>query len=71
MLAIKTDQDPVGTPTEATKGVVLIYAKNGIDFKPKELESFFIETTNTTGKNAIIGTIYRHPSMDQTTFLDD
>ena len=73
-------QDPVGTPTEATKGGVLIYAKKGIDFKPrkdlciyqpKELESFFIETTNTSGKNAIIGTIYRHPSMDPSIFTDD
>ena len=44
-------QFPVGTPTESAKGGVLIYVKNGINFKPrndlaiyksKELESFFI-----------------------------
>ena len=27
-------QTPVGTPTEATKGGVLIYVKKGINFKP-------------------------------------
>ena len=45
-------QSPVGTPTESAKGGVLIYVKNGINFKPrndlaiyqsKELESLFIE----------------------------
>ena len=28
-------QFPVGTPTESTKGGVLIYVKNGINFKPR------------------------------------
>ena len=46
-------QYPVWTPTEATKGGVLIYVKEGIEFKPredlniykpKELESYFLET---------------------------
>ena len=31
-ITIEDYQDPVGTPTEASKGGVLIYAKNGIDF---------------------------------------
>ena len=59
-------QPPEGTPTVGTKGGVLIYAKNGIDFKPrpdlntlvykdKVLESFFIEAINTNGKNHISG----------------
>ena len=28
-------QSPVGTPTESAKGGVLIYVKNGINFKPR------------------------------------
>ena len=73
-------QSPIGTPTEATKGGVLIYVKNGINFFPRpdldiyksrELESFFIENLNPKGKNTIIGTMYRHPCMDQNLFLDD
>ena len=28
-------QSPVGTPTDSTKGGVLIYVKNGINFKPR------------------------------------
>ena len=62
---IKIDdyQYPVGTATEATKGWELIYAKGGIDFisredlniyRPKELESYFIETLNKKGENTII-----------------
>ena len=62
MTDIKLDyyQYPVGTPTEANKGGVLIYVKEGIDFKPredlnmykpKELESYFIEVINQKGKN--------------------
>ena len=65
-----------------TKGGVLIYAKNGINFKPrhdlntlvykdKVLESFFIEAINTSGKNHIVGVIYRHPSMAPTTFVNE
>ena len=73
-------QDPIGIPTEASKGGVIIYIKNGIDFfqrndlniyKSKELESIFIEICNPKGKNTILGNIYRHPCMDQDLFLDD
>ena len=35
-ITIEDYQDPVGTPIEASKGGVLINAKNGIDFKPRE-----------------------------------
>ena len=28
-------QTPVGTPTESTKGGMLIYVKSGINFKPQ------------------------------------
>ena len=60
-------QTPVGTPTEANKGGVLIYVKNGIDFKPREdlniykpkqLESYFIEAINQKGINFIIYWFY-------------
>ena len=56
-------QSPVGSPTESTKGGVLIYVKNGINFKPrndliifksKELESFFIEINNPKETNSVI-----------------
>ena len=75
-------QPPVGVPTEATKGGVLLYAKIGINFiprpdlcnimyKPKELESVFVEVIDTKEKNSIVGVIYRHPSMDDKIFNDD
>ena len=57
LIDIKIDgyQTPLSTPTEAKKGGVLIYVKEGINFKPrpdlnmyrqKELESQFIEVIN-------------------------
>ena len=79
-ISIVDYQTPVGTPTEATKGGVLIYVKNGINFKPredlnmyksKELESYFIEAINDQGENIVIGSIYRHPCMDQSLFIDE
>ena len=73
-------QDPISTPTEATKGGVLIYVKIGLNFKPrndlkvyksKELESIFIEITNKKESNDIIGVIYRHPCMIESEFIDE
>ena len=73
-------QEPVGMPTEAGKGGVCIYIKNGIDFKPREdlnmhkpreLESFFVETINPRGKNTVLGIVYRHPCMNPTVFNED
>lgn len=73
-------QQPLNTPSEAKKGGVLMYVKNGISFKPrpdlslykpKELESVFIETLNPNSKNSIIGTIYRHPRMDAKIFNEE
>ena len=67
-------------PTEASKGRVLMYVKEGIDtipredlnmHKSKELESYFVEAINEKGKNSIIGTIYRYPCMNQNHFIDD
>ena len=66
-------------PTKATKGGVLIYVKNGINYIPRHdlnisedklLESFFIEVVNKGNKNELVGVIYRHPSQDKTDFLD-
>ena len=39
-------------------------------YKEKELESVFIETISPTGKNTIIGCIYRHPCMETPEFLE-
>ena len=73
-------QTPVGTPTESTKGGVLMYVKNGINFKPrmdlqmykpKQLESFFIEICNKNETNDIVGVIYRHPCMSESQFNDE
>ena len=79
---IKIDgyQPPEGIPTEGEKGGVLIYAKNGINYLPrndlniyssKELESQFIEVIESSGKNSIIGVIYRHPCMAPNIFNDE
>ena len=79
-IKIPNYQDPIGTPTEASKGGVLIYAKEGISIEPredlliykeKELESCFVEVRNEKHKNSIIGVVYRHPCMDQSIFLEN
>ena len=71
---------PVGTPTESTKGGVLIYVKDTLNFKPRndlkiykarELESIFIEIINEKESNDIVGVVYRHPCMDPNEFIDD
>ena len=73
-------QTPVGTPTEAKKGGVLMYVKEGINCKPrpdlniykqKELESYFVEVINANEKNTIVGVIYRHPCMCPQTFNNE
>ena len=40
-------------------------------YKSKELESYFIETINSSGKNTILGIVYRHPCMNPTLFNED
>ena len=82
LVDIKLDgyQSPVGTPTEATKGGVLIYVKEGINYKPRpdlniyrsrELESYFLEVVNQNSANSIVGVVYRHPSMNPNTFTEE
>ena len=72
-------QAPISTPTEGSKGGVLMYVKNNINFKPrpdlniyksKELESAFIEIINDKSANDIVGVIYRHPCMPSPEFID-
>ena len=79
-ISIDGYQTPISTPTESTKGGVLIYVKSGINLKPqndlnvyksKELESLFIEVINKKESNDIIGVIYRHPCMNGTDFIDE
>ena len=71
---------PVGTPTESTKGGVLIYVSDKLNFKPrndlniyesKKIESMFIEIINSKNANSIVGTVYRHPCMQGDEFNDD
>ena len=67
------------TPTESSKGGVIVYVKENIDVKrrtdletlmyeSKNLESVIFEVLNDKKKNEIFGCIYRHPSMDIETF---
>ena len=78
-ISIDGYQYPEGMPTLASKGGVLIYIKNGINYllrndlsvkQDKLLESFFVEVINKNCKNDIVGVMYRHPSQDKTVFLD-
>ena len=71
---------PLSTPTESTKGGVLIYTKKGLKAKPRpdlniyrenELESLFIEIINPNESNDIVGVVYRHPCMNASSFVDD
>ena len=65
------------TLTESAAGGNLLYIFNHLSCKPcndlniykkSELESPFIEVINLQKSNFIIGTIYRHPSMDLDNF---
>ena len=73
-------QAPERTDTECIKGGVLIYVREGISYKlrkdllmykPKELESIFLEVINKKGPNDIIGNVYRHPSMNVKEFNEN
>ena len=79
-ISIDGYQTPTSTPTEATKGGVLIYVKSGLNVKPRNdlqiyksmgLESIFIEIINEKESTDIVGVIYRHPSMNAFEFIDD
>ena len=79
-IKIEGSQQPIGMSTDSSKGGVLIYIREGINYKPredlnmhksKELESYFIESINQKGKNSIIGIIYRHPCMEENLFIEE
>ena len=65
------------TPTESSAGGTLLYIANYLSYesrqdlniyKKNELESTFLEITNPKKSNIIVGTIYKHPSIDLTDF---
>ena len=67
------------TPTEACKGGTLLYISKNLNYKPrddlqiyepKKLESTFVEIINTTGKNFIVGCIYKHHTICPRDFTD-
>ena len=66
-------------PTKANAGGTLIYIRDHLSYKTRndlkiyksfELESTFIEISNTKKTNIIIGCIYKHPSMNINEFND-
>ena len=68
------------TPTESKAGGCLLYISDKIPYKlrndlnvycPKQLESVFIELLLSNKPSQIIGTIYKHPSMNVSTFTND
>ena len=68
---------PESTPTEASKGGTLLYISDTLNYKPrkdlelyeaKKLESTFVEIINETGKNCIVGCIYKHHNISPREF---
>ena len=79
-ISLEGYQSPIGTPTEATKGGVLLYISNKLNFKPrpdlniyqaKRVESIFVEIVNKNKSNDIVGVVYRHPSMCEEDFNEN
>ena len=65
------------TPTESAAGGTLIYIADHLAYQKRNdltiyaknyLESTFIEITNPSKTNIIVGCIYRHPTMDLNEF---
>ena len=68
------------TPTESKAEGCLLYISDKIPYKlrnylnvycPKQLESIFIEVLLSNKPSQIIATIYKHPSMNVSTFTND
>ena len=79
-ITLENYHNPIGTPTEATKGGVLLYISKNLNFKPrndlniyasKQVESKFVEIINPSKSNSLIGIIYRHPSMSGDEFNEE
>ena len=67
------------TPTETSFWGSLFHVKNKLNYisrkypnisNKNELESTFIEILTSSGKNIIVGCIYRHPCMHSSEFND-
>ena len=69
----------VHTPTESSAGGALLYISNHLSYfprsdldnvlyKPKELESVFVEVSFSNKPNCIVGCIYKHPGMSVNSF---
>ena len=68
---------PESTATEASKGGTLLYISTTLNYKPrkdleiyepKRIESTFVEIINKTGKNFIVGCIYKHHTISPKEF---
>ena len=68
------------TPTESNAGGALIYISQNLSYKPrkdlqvyapKEIESVFIELLLPNNQNYLIGTVYKHPSMQHFKFNEE
>ena len=79
-ISIDGYKEPYGCPSEATKGGVLLYVSNEFNILPrpdleiyssKQVESTFVEVINNNGKNDLVGVVYRHHSIDKSTFTND
>ena len=78
---IQNYHKPMSTPSEASKGGVLLYVNKKISnfkprpdlntYAPKMLETAFIEIINPNKSNTLIGVLYRHPSLDVDLFNRD
>ena len=75
-----SDYNFVDCPTEASKGGARLYVSHKHDFltrndlqiyKPKELESVFVEILCKNSKNLIVGCVYRHPCTSISEFNDE
>ena len=69
----------IDTRTEASKGGTLLYISDRLVYKPrqdlniyesKKIESTFIEVINETGKNIIVGCIYKHHNISIKEFTE-
>ena len=76
-ISLPTYHEPQSTPTEAAKGGTLLYIADNLNYKPrkdleiyetKKIESTFVEVINKTGKNIIIGCIYKHHTISPKDF---
>ena len=55
--------------TSLHKGYIKYICRKDLQiYKPAELESTFIQPLSSSGKNIIVGCIYRHPSMHSSDF---